>query len=117
MNKLTVKNLLIIAIALLLVNFFLSGMVFSIDTTVYHNIDGSVAEKSSDDFLRMIFLLFLIVLPVISLLLGFITTIFVKGNRYKERYTKGFLSTLSGFYCLLALLQIIRFTLLTIQTF
>jgi len=113
MEKLTKRKLALACVLLLVLNLILSTLLFYLDNTGAEHLDGTYIEPQSSELLLSLFKGQVISFPIICLLLGAITTIFIERDKpYKKRYLKGFLLTLASVYGLFSAMGLIRVIML-----
>lgn len=107
-----VKKLLAISACLLILNICLSMLLFILDDSGSYHLDGSKVEAHSFELMSSLLKAQLISIPVFSLLIGFITSVFIERQLpYLKRYWKGFSWTLTGIYSLFSVSGIIKVAL------
>jgi len=98
------KKLLSIAFVLTIIDLALSlGIYYLTDTGAYH-LNGEYIEPHDKELLKLNILGLLISYPILSILIGSITTLFIKRELpYKKRFLKGCLLTLITIYFIFSL--------------
>ena len=112
MKNLTNRKLLGYCLAFLTLNLILTALLFYLDERGAVHLDGSYAAPQSNELISGVLMGQVISIPLLSLLLGAIITLFIdKEKPYKKRYIKGFLLTLAIIYGLMTASGFIRLVL------
>lgn len=105
----TNKKLLIINGGLLIINIIIATILFFMDNSGAQQLNGTYVEPKSDELISTVLLGLIISIPILCLLLGLITSIFIdKDIPYGKRYVKGFLLTLGTVYILYSVMGLIK---------
>lgn len=105
----TIKKLILLNVCLLILNILLSTFLFILDDSGAYHLDGSYTEAHSLELFWILIKTQIISIPIICLILGLITSLFVeKQLPYQKRYWKGFLLTLSVVYGLFSISGLIK---------
>ena len=105
LRNLTKKKLLFICIGLILVNVILTVLLTQLDSSTYHNLDGTEVAPGSEELLRTVLFGQLISFPIISFLIGMIVAIFIDRELpYSRRIFTSFLLVLAIVYAIFALM-------------
>jgi hypothetical protein len=110
-NRLTLKKLGVIAVALLIIDLIFSYILWKTDLSGASNLDGTYNEPGSENIIRALVMALLLSLPLLSAILGTIPAIFINRELpYGTRYPKGILLTLVLLYGLMAVSGAFRIT-------
>lgn len=109
MTGLTNRKLLLINFGLLGVSLCVATALFYLDDSGVRHLNGDYIEPKSQELISTVVRGLIISMPILSLVLGLVTAIFVEKDKpYRKRYVKSVLLTLGIIYLLYSIMGLIN---------